>query len=79
MELVIYMTDEEQKILETDIADIKEWVENFIRTKINTLCHRYILEMTDRRPDRMSYSEKIRLVNSLGLKRAIERKIEGLR
>ena len=76
MGIIINITEDEEKILKTDIADIEEWLNNFVRVKINSLCHRYILEMTDKRPDRMSYEDKIKEVVKLNIKSAIEKNKE---
>ena len=76
MDITIHITEDERKILETDILNIGDWVDNLIKAKINSLCRRYILEYTDKRPDRLSYYDKVRIVSELDIKSAKQRNKE---
>jgi len=70
------LTDEEEKILLTDMLDIAGWVENLIRDKIRRVMDRIIEGHTPYNPGRLSREEKLKIIASLELKTAAERQAE---
>ena len=70
------LTDEEEKALLTDVADIAEWVENFVRNKVRRVTDRIIEENTAYNPQKLGREEKLKVLSSLKLKAAAERNAE---
>ena len=70
------LTDEEEKALLTDMVDIAEWVENFLRNKVRQVMDRIIEEHTEYNPRRFTPERKREIIASLELKTALERNRE---
>ena len=70
------LTDEEEKALLTDMEDIAEWVENFLRNKVRQVMDRVIEEHTEYNPRRLDLERKREIISGLKLKTAVERNAE---
>lgn len=70
------LTDEEEKVLLTDMVDIAEWVENFVRDKARKVMDRLVAEHTEYNPAKLDPDRKRQIMVSLKLKTAVERMAE---
>jgi len=70
------LTDEEEKVLLTDMVDIAEWVENLLRNKARQVIDRIIEEQTEYNPRRLTPERKRQIIAKLKLKTAVERNAE---
>lgn len=70
------LTDEEEKVLLTDMVDIAEWVENLLRNKARRVMDRIIEEHTEYNPRRLDHDRKRQIIAGLKLKTAVERNAE---
>ena len=70
------LTDEEEKVLLTDMVDIAEWVENLLRNKARQVMDRIIEEQTEYNPRRLTPERKREIIAKLKLKTAVERNAE---
>lgn len=68
MVIEISVTDEQYKALAHEIANPQEWLQAIVGSKIHFALERIIKENTDFRPDRVSDTEKLSIVNGLTLK-----------
>lgn len=69
------LTDEEVKVLETDMISIFEWTKNALQNKARQTTHFILLDKTDRQPNKMSLTEKQELIRGLNLETAKARNI----
>jgi len=70
------LTDEEERVLKTDMADIAEWVENFVRDKARKVMDRLVAEHTEFNPAKLDTDRKRQVIAGLKLKTAVERMAE---
>jgi len=70
------LTDEEEKVLLTDMVNIAEWVENLLRNKVRQVMDRIIEEQTGYNPRKLDLNQKKQIVAGLKLKTALERNKE---
>ena len=70
------LTDEEEKVLLTDMVDIAEWVENLLRNKVRQVMDRVIEEHTEYNPRRLDLERKRKIISGFKLKTAMERMAE---
>jgi len=73
MEYIINLTEEEEKVLKTDMISIQEWIENAIKEKARRTTDRIILEHTDKNPKKILQSERNTIIQDLVLETAKER------
>ena len=66
----INITDVELKALESNIADVQEWLENAISNKTRKVVDRIVEIYTDKQPSKLSWEEKLTTVSGLDLPRA---------
>ena len=66
----IEISEDNRKILHSDIVDIQKWLQNFVDNKIRQTCDNLIVEHTDRQPKKMTKDEKRALLKNLKIPRA---------
>ena len=74
--ITILMTDEEVRVLESDLIDIEAWIDNVWRNKLRLVEHSIIKEYTDYRPGRLSPNRQKALIADIVLKTAREKEIK---
>jgi len=67
--ITINITDEEEKLLLTEISDIHGWTENFLKVKISKVRDRTIEEYTEFNPKKISLDKKIELTSKMKLEK----------
>jgi len=70
------LTDEEEKVLLTDMEDIFLWVKNLVENKVRQVMDRIIEEQTEYNPRRLDRDRKRQIVKGLKLRTAVERNME---
>ena len=70
------LTDEEEKVLLTDMEDIFLWVKNLVENKVRQVMDRIVEEHTEYNPRRLDPDRKRQIVAGLELKTAAERNAE---
>lgn len=72
----IKLTAEEYKVLEWQLVNPEEWITTAIKNKINKSQERMLLELTDKRPEKLTQEEKETLIKNSILKTRVEREAE---
>ena len=70
MQIIIIMTDEQQRILESDIVDITAWIENVWKNKLRKVGDSIVLKHTSYQPKKLSVVEKDHLIKNIVLDQA---------
>ena len=71
--ITITLTDEEYKVLEWQLESPEQWVENAVKGKISKSEERMLIELTDKRLDKLTKQEKKDLIKDSTLKTRVER------
>jgi len=71
--ITVTISDEDYKVLEWQVVSPEQWVENAVRGKINNSEERMLLELSDKRPDKLTKQEKDLLIKNSTLKTRVER------
>ncbi len=74
--ITVTLTDEEYKVLEWQLISPEQWVENAVRGKINKSKGRMLLELTDKRIEKLTKQEEKDLIKNSTLKTRVERDLE---
>lgn len=75
-QIIVTISDTQEKALLTDMISIQEWLQNAINVKANDVMRIIIQENTDKNPGKLSLSEKDSIINSLSLKTAAQKHAE---
>lgn len=70
------LSDEEERALLTQMLDIAEWLENFVRHRARVAMDEAIEEYTEYNPRKLTDEQKRQVVASLPLKTVAERQKE---
>lgn len=64
----VTLTDEEYKAFEWQVNSPEEWIEHAVNNKIRKSENRMLLELTDKRPDKLTKQERKDLIKNSTLK-----------
>lgn len=72
-QFTITISDEEEKALLTDMISIQSWIDNAIHNKARKCIDRVVEQVTDKRAQSLSVTEKLEIVRNAEVETAIEK------
>jgi len=75
-QIIVEISDIEEKALLWDIVSIQDWLNNFVHNKARKVADRIIIDHTDKNPQKISQQDKEQIIEPLELKTAAERQAE---